>query len=105
MRISVDQGSLWSIGLNGAPSSHSPLCSCGTCAAPVQAFEAPKVVDGVERFTDSFHGVESRIVGLADGRYSVELWDTDAGKRVPMSYQFSDLEAARVKARKLAGVK
>lgn len=110
-----NQGSLLGyVDSEGAPLPHPALCACAACASPVEVFkgETPTATEGallglfyssyqVEKFTNSFDGVEAVLTPLADGRFSVRLRDIDADAFIPCVYQFTDIEAAREKARKI----
>ena len=54
-KFNPDQGSLLGYihPVTGESSSHAPLCACGACATPVEAFGAQPAVSLVESISEA----------------------------------------------------
>lgn len=76
-----------------------------TEAAPAAAAPAaPAEAKPLEVFKNPTENMQSRIVQLQDGRYSVTLQDLDSGETLPNARIFPKLESAQQYARRIANL-
>lgn len=68
---------------------------------PERKEQAPEILHQVNNAED---GVTAKVAAMPDGRYSITLWDDDAGEAVGAAHIVPDLERAKAEAQRISGV-